>query len=145
MCGIAGLIMASSAAPPDTTVLGALAQAMAHRGPDGSGNTVVGRIALVHTRLAIIDLVTGDQPHFAGAAALVCNGEIYNYRELRAGMTDVSFATASDCEPPLHLWLRQGADFAADLRGMYAIAIHDRGARTVALSRDPFGRSEDVV
>lgn len=139
MCGIAGLILASSAAPPDTTVLGAMARAMAHRGPDGSGNTVVGRIALVHTRLAIIDLVTGDQPHFAGTAALVCNGEIYNYRELRAGMPDVRFTTASDCEPPLHLWLREGADYAADLRGMYAIAIHDRGARNVALTRDPFG------
>lgn len=139
MCGIAGVIMASSSAPPDTTVLGALARAMAHRGPDGSGNTVVGRIALVHTRLSIIDLVTGDQPHFAGAAALVTNGEIYNYRELRAAMPDVVFTTASDCEPPLHLWLRQGADYAAGLRGMYATAIHDRGARTVALTRDPFG------
>ena len=139
MCGIAGVIMASSAAPPDATVLGALARAMAHRGPDGSGNTVVGRIALVHTRLSIIDLVTGDQPHFAGTAALVTNGEIYNYRELRAAMPDVTFTTASDCEPSLHLWLRHGADYAADLRGMYATAIHDRGARTVALTRDPFG------
>jgi asparagine synthase (glutamine-hydrolysing) len=139
MCGIAGLIMAPSAPPPDATVLGALARAMAHRGPDGSGNTVVGRIALAHTRLSIIDLVTGDQPHFAGAAALVCNGEIYNYRELRAAMPDVAFATNSDCEPPLYLWLRDGADYARDLRGMYAIAIHDRGARQVALTRDPFG------
>lgn len=139
MCGIAGVIMAPSAAPPDATMLGALARAMAHRGPDGSGHTVVGRIALVHTRLSIIDLVTGDQPLFAGTAALVTNGEIYNYRELRAALPDVRFSTASDCEPPLHLWVREGVDYAAELRGMYATAIHDRGTRSVALSRDPFG------
>ena len=74
---------------------------------------MVGRVALVHNRLAIIDLVTGDQPLFAGPATLVCNGEIYNYRELRAAMPGVSFATNSDCEPPLHLWLRDGAGLRA--------------------------------
>jgi asparagine synthase (glutamine-hydrolysing) len=100
---------------------------------------VVGRVALVHNRLSIIDLVTGDQPLFAGPASLVCNGEIYNYRELRAAMPGVSFATNSDCEPPLHLWLRDGTDYAQHLRGMYAIAIHERMRRTVTLTRDPFG------
>ncbi len=76
---------------------------------------------------------------FAGPATLVANGEIYNYRELRAAMPGVSFATNSDCEPPLHLWLRDGAEYANQLRGMYAIAIHERVRRTVTLSRDPFG------
>lgn len=140
MCGIAGLVMENGAPPPDPALLGALARALGHRGPDGAGHTVVGRIALVHTRLAIIDLAGGDQPLFAGSAALVANGEIYNYRELRdAEPPGIAYATNSDCEPPLHLWLRQGADFAASLRGMYAIAIHDRAARTVTLARDPFG------
>lgn len=140
MCGIAGLIMAAGVAPPDAGVLGALSRALGHRGPDGAGHTVVGRIALVHTRLAIIDLEGGDQPLFAGSAALVANGEIYNYRELRASETpDTRYATNSDCEPPLHLYLRDGAGFADNLRGMYAIAIHDRAARTVTLARDPFG------
>src|ERR1019366_2918260 len=63
----------------------------------------------------------------------------YNYRELRASMPGVSFATNSDCEPPLHLWLRDGADYAKALRGMYAIAIHERVQRSVTLTRDPFG------
>ena len=54
-------------------------------------------------------------------------------------MPGVSFATNSDCEPPLHLWLREGADYAQHLRGMYAIAIHERVQRTVTLTRDPFG------
>ncbi len=139
MCGIAGVLTAADSPPPDQAVLDALTRAIAHRGPDGHGHTVVGRVALVHNRLAIIDLVTGDQPLFAGSAALVCNGEIYNYRELRAGMPGVTFATNSDCEPPLHLWLKEGADYARHLRGMYGIAIHERAARTVTLSRDPFG------
>ena len=139
MCGIAGLILSSGAAPPDPTVLSKLIGAMEHRGPDGSGHAVIGRVALLHNRLAIIDLVTGDQPLFAGAATLVANGEIYNYRELREQLTGVSFATNSDCEPPLHLWLRDGPDYAKQLRGMYGIAIHERVRRTVTLSRDPFG------
>src|SRR5471030_407670 len=139
MCGIAGLILSPGAASPDPTVISRLIDSLHHRGPDGTGHAVVGRVALLHNRLAIIDLVTGDQPSFAGSATLVCNGEVYNYRELRAAMPDVRFATNSDCEPPLHLWLRDGADYARQLRGMYAIAIHERARRTVTLSRDPFG------
>ena len=139
MCGIAGIVMAPGAPPPGPGVLDALARALAHRGPDGSGHVVVGRTALVHTRLAIIDVAGGDQPLFAGSAAMVANGEVYNYRELRASMPDTRFATDSDCEPPLHLWLRDGPAYAAALRGMYAIAIHERGARSVTLTRDPFG------
>ncbi len=139
MCGIAGLALAPGAAPPDPATLSMLAAALAHRGPDGVGHSVVGRTALVHTRLAIIDVAGGDQPLFAGAAALVANGEIYNYRELREGLPAVRFATGSDCEPPLHLWLRDGPAYAAALRGMFAIAIHERVQRSVTLTRDPFG------
>ncbi len=120
-------------------MLHALSRALAHRGPDGAGHSVVGRVALVHTRLAIIDLEGGDQPLFAGSAALVANGEVYNYRELRHELPGAQFATASDCEPPLHLWLRDGSAYAGALRGMYAIAIHERVQRAVTLTRDPFG------
>jgi asparagine synthase (glutamine-hydrolysing) len=139
MCGIAGLILASGAPPPDPRVLSKLISALRHRGPDGTGHAMIGRVALVHNRLSVIDLLSGDQPLFAGPATLVANGEIYNYRELRQAMPGTSFATDSDCEPPLHLWLRDGPDYARHLRGMYAIAIHERVRRTVTLSRDPFG------
>jgi asparagine synthase (glutamine-hydrolysing) len=139
MCGIAGLVLSTGAPSPDAATLGTLIRSLAHRGPDGSGHAVVGRVALLHNRLAIIDLVSGDQPLFAGPATLIANGEVYNYRELRADLPEVNFATNSDCEPPLHLWLRQGADYARSLRGMYAIAIHERVQRTVTLTRDPFG------
>ena len=116
-----------------------MAAALAHRGPDGSGHSAVGGTALLHARLAIIDLAGGDQPLFAGPAALIGNGEVYNYRELRADLPGVAFATASDNEPPLHLWRSLGPAYAPKLRGMYALAIHDRAARTLTLSRDPFG------
>ena len=132
-----------SAGAPDAAVLTALGRALAHRGPDGGGHSVLGRVALVHTRLAIIDVAGGDQPLHAGPATLIANGEIYNYRELRAEMQakspGVQFATQSDCEPPLHLWLRDGPGYAAELRGMYAIAIHERAQRSLTLTRDPFG------
>ncbi len=139
MCGIAGLILSAGAAPPDPATLTAMIETLRHRGPDGNGQTVVGRVALLHNRLSIIDLVTGDQPLFAGSAALVANGEVYNYRELRAAMPGVAFSSNSDCEPPLHIWLRDGPDYARQLRGMYAIAIHERAQRTVTLTRDAFG------
>ncbi len=136
MCGIAGLAMEPGAPPPTPAVVSALAAALAHRGPDGEGHNAVGRTALVQTRLAIIDLQTGEQPFFAGAATLVANGEVYNYRELSPGLP---LATASDCEPPLHLWRQTGGAYASVLRGMYAIAIHDRATRSLTLTRDPFG------
>jgi asparagine synthase (glutamine-hydrolysing) len=140
MCGIAGLILRADAPPPDPAVGARLAAALAHRGPDGSGVHLHGQVLLAHTRLAIIDLATGDQPLFAPPdLALVANGEIYNYRELRAAMPGVRFATGSDCEPPLHLYRAHGLDFAKDLRGMYAIALHDSAQRQVVLARDPFG------
>ena len=137
MCGLAGMALRAGRAPAGATV-DALTRALAHRGPDGAGHHVAGSVALAHTRLAIIDLATGDQPLFAGAAALVANGEVYNYRELREQHA-LHCATGSDCEPPLHLWRREGMNFAESLRGMYALALHDRASRQVVLARDPFG------
>ncbi len=137
MCGLAGLALRPGATPPEGA-LDAMVAALAHRGPDGSGQHVAGGVTLAHTRLSIIDLVTGDQPLFAGGAALVANGEIYNYRELRE-QNQLLCATQSDCEPPLHLYRRDGLGFVDHLRGMYAIALHDRPARRLVLARDPFG------
>ena len=139
MCGIAGLIMTPGGPPPSPATLSALTAALAHRGPDGTGLAAVGRTALLQTRLSIIDVAGSDQPLFAGPAALVANGEIYNYRELRDAMPEVAFSTNGDCELPLHLWLRDGAAYAGQLRGMFAIAIHERAQRCVTLTRDPFG------
>ncbi len=144
MCGIAG-IMTTDGTPPDSNILEKMSNALAHRGPDGKGKHVSGSVGMVQTRLAIIDLETGDQPLYAPfddqkpKAALIANGEIYNYIELRQGMAETSFATGSDCELPLQLYLRHGETFTEHLRGMYAIAIHDLVTNQLVLARDPFG------
>ena len=139
MCGIAGMVLVPGGPAPERGVLEALSAALSHRGPDGAGSVVIGHAALVHTRLAIVDLAGGDQPFFDGPATLIANGEIYNAPELRAAMPDTRFSTGSDCEPPLHMFRRDPERFAAELRGMFAIAIHDRAGRTMTLTRDPFG------
>ena len=139
MCGIAGMMGLAGAVPP-AELVAAMGEALAHRGPDGTGRYAKGDVALVQKRLAIIDLETGDQPLYEpGGAALVANGEIYNHIELRQELTDARFATRSDCEPPLHLWRRFELEFTARLRGMYAIALHDPAQGRLVLARDPFG------
>ena len=139
MCGIAGLV-APTGQTPDEAVLERLTLALGHRGPDGRGRHVRGPVGLVQTRLSIIDLEGGRQPILdRDGRAIVANGEIYNDPDLRAAMPDVAFATASDSEPPLHLYARHGDGFADRLRGMYALAIDDPATGRVVLARDPFG------
>ncbi len=139
MCGIAGIALAQDAPPPEPGVLDSLTRAMSHRGPDGSGSAVFGQSALLHLRLAIIDLQGGAQPFHAASRSLIANGEIYNHVELRAGMDGTAFESRSDCEPPLHMSAADPDGYARHLRGMFAIAIHDRAGRTLTLTRDPFG------
>jgi asparagine synthase (glutamine-hydrolysing) len=139
MCGIAGIMTRDGAEPPRMS-LDAMRRALLHRGPDGDDIWTRDGVGLVHTRLAIIDLETGDQPLFGpGETVLVANGEIYNYVELRAELPDADFATASDCEPILHYYERYGLDFVSWLRGMYALALYDPGRSRLVVSRDPFG------
>ena len=142
MCGIAGM-MTRDGAPPPPAPLRVMGAALRHRGPDGDGRYRSGDVGMVQTRLAIIDLATGDQPLYEpGGAALIANGEIYNYIELRDELRcgrPTAFSTQSDCELPLHLYRRHGLDFTGHLRGMYALALHDPGTGRLILARDPFG------
>ncbi|MBT7504638.1 MAG: asparagine synthase (glutamine-hydrolyzing) [Rhodospirillales bacterium] len=138
MCGIAGMTMMGEKLV-DPGVIDKLASAMLHRGPDGEGRHERSGTTMVQVRLAIIDLDGGDQPFYEGDLALIANGEIYNYCELRNTMTDVEFSTASDCEPPLHLYASHGLEFVKHLRGMYTIAIDDKAGDQLVLARDPFG------
>ncbi len=139
MCGLAG-VQTTNGASPDRAMLEAMRASIAHRGPDGHMRLVRGDTGLVHLRLAIVDLLTGDQPLLTpGGVALVANGEIYNDRELRREMTGTPFRTHSDCEPAVFLYEAQGLAFAERLRGMYAIAIHDPARGRLVLARDPFG------
>ena len=139
MCGITG-IMTASGAPPNRAAIRAMQESLVHRGPDGDGQHFVDSVGMAHRRLAIIDLETGDQPFYLqSGTALIANAEIYNYLELCKELPDVEFSSKSDCEVPLHLYQRDGDSFAKNLRGMYAIAIHDIVQRKLLVARDPFG------
>lgn len=142
MCGIAGIVSPTGTAPSLAT-LETMCNAMTHRGPDDAGYHVEGPVALGMRRLSIIDLSTGHQPIFNEdrTVAVVFNGEIYNYRELRHELEDKGhrFSTASDTEVIVHLWEEYGVGFAARLNGMFAIALHDLGRGKVVLARDHLG------
>lgn len=140
MCGIAGLIMKNGRAPP-LAALEAMQRALAHRGPESAGSYVKGSVGFVQTRLAIIDVAGGDHPLYGpGGSALVGNGEIYNFVELRAELAGrVNYRTNSDFEPTLGMLEADGLEALGRLRGMYALALHRPWKDDVLLARDPFG------
>lgn len=144
MCGIAGWF--APEVKPDTealVVLKQMTEALRHRGPDGQGHVVHAQAALGHTRLAIIDLEGGYQPltDTAEDTSIVFNGEIYNYKVLRAELEGLGtrFHTHSDTEVILRLYQQHGVAGFSRLRGMYAFAIWDGRACQGILARDPQG------
>jgi asparagine synthase (glutamine-hydrolysing) len=141
MCGICGI--ASTRGTVDPGRLAAMSATLVQRGPDSDGAYVDGRVGLAARRLAIIDLATGDQPisNEDGRITVVQNGELYNYRELRAELerTGHRFSTSGDTEVLVHLYEEHGERFAERLRGMFAIALWDSGRGRLVLTRDPYG------
>jgi asparagine synthase (glutamine-hydrolysing) len=141
MCGIAGWIGARGGG---RATLDAMLRTLEHRGPDDTGRHLAGEAALGMTRLSIIDLVTGNQPMTSadGMATLVFNGEIYNYRDLRAELEGRGrrFSTRSDTEVLLRAWEEHGAACVERLRGMFAFAIWDARRRRLLLARDRVGK-----
>jgi len=115
--------------------------AIRHRGPDGEGTYIAPYAALGHVRLAIIDLAGGAQPMRADGLTVAFNGEIYNYRALRAELVSAGhqFRTQSDTEVILAIYRTYGWRGLSRLRGMYALALWDAQARTGYLARDPLG------
>jgi len=116
---------------------------LTHRGPDSAGYFVEKNVALGFRRLSIIDLESGDQPLYTEdrSVVTVCNGEIYNYRELRKELLAQghAFRTNSDVEVLGHLYEDQGAGFIEKLNGQFAFAVYDRKQRSLLLARDHFG------
>lgn len=143
MCGIAGIFHLPMAKPVDAARVRAMTDALAHRGPDGSGVWTGPGVGLGHRRLAIIDLSTGDQPMASadGRDIVVFNGEIYNFRALRAELeaAGAQFRTDSDTEVILHGWRKWGPACVEHFDGMFAFALHDRQAGTLFLARDRLG------
>jgi asparagine synthase (glutamine-hydrolysing) len=128
---------------PDRGVLEGLARTLRHRGPDDWGVHVDGPVGLVHTRLSIIDLAGGHQPILAdeGALAVVANGEIYNYLELREELIGQGrqFHSGSDSETIVHAYASDPQHFLSRLHGMFAFALYDRPRGRVLLARDRLG------
>src|SRR5215211_2881332 len=116
---------------------------LVHRGPDSDGSFAAGQAALAARRLAIIDLETGDQPiaNEDETVHVVQNGELYNYRELRAELERAGhrFRTHGDTEVLVHLYEQEGLGFARRLRGMFAVALWDSPRRRLVLARDRYG------
>jgi asparagine synthase (glutamine-hydrolysing) len=143
MCGIAG-VFHRNGAPASPIGLKAMTDALAHRGPDGEGQVAYGPVGLGHRRLAIIDLSSlGLQPMVSrsGRYVLTFNGEIYNYRELRAELSarGVQFTSQTDTEVLLYAFEQWGVDALLKLNGMFAFAILDKETQTLTLARDRFG------
>jgi asparagine synthase (glutamine-hydrolysing) len=143
MCGIAGVLRFDPSARVELPALRAMADAIAHRGPDDEGFFVDGNVGLAHRRLSIIDVAGGCQPLFNEdrSAVVVQNGEIYNYAELTARLAQRGhrFQTASDTEVIVHGWEERQEESVADLRGMFAFALWDRRRRRLLLARDRLG------
>jgi asparagine synthase (glutamine-hydrolysing) len=146
MCGIAGILTTDPWSDKLTASLTGMQAALRHRGPDDQGLWVdpAAGVGLTHTRLAILDLSpAGHQPMASadGRYQIVFNGEIYNFRELRAELelAGVVFQTGTDTEVLLRLYQKEGPAMVKQLRGMFAFAIWDGRERSAFMARDPFG------
>ncbi len=143
MCGFAGYIDLRGERRPKDETLRRMTDTLVHRGPDSSGFFNEGGVGLGFRRLSIIDLAGGDQPitNEDGSLVLLCNGEIYNYRELRRVLEQKghSFRTESDVEVILHLYEEEGVDLLQRLNGQFAFVVYDRKERRLFLARDHFG------
>ena len=143
MCGIAGLINLDGE-PISPIILKKMTDSIAHRGPDGEGRWVEGNVGLGHRRLAIIDLsAAGHQPMISADHrwVLTYNGEVYNYRELRAELeaAGVWFRSDTDSEVVLAALARWGAEALLRFNGMFALALWDRKEKQLLLARDRYG------
>src|SRR5579875_1088515 len=139
MCGIAGIVGAPA---PERAVLERMAAAMSHRGPDDQGLWADATAGLAFRRLAVIDLdPRSNQPLHHRGLHLVFNGEIYNYRELRADLAarGHAFDTEGDGEVLLHAWSEWGESALDRLNGMFALAVWDERERSLTLACDRFG------
>lgn len=144
MCGIAGVIY-DDRRPPEVPVLEAMAHQILHRGPDGAGVHTFRGVGLAHRRLSILDLTdAAAQPMLSGdgRSAIVFNGEIYNFQELRAELEQRghTFHSTGDTEVALALYEHDGPDGLQRLDGMFALGIWDDARQRLVLARDRTGK-----
>jgi len=142
MCGISIILYHNGNTPEDWRV-GAMNLALAHRGPDAANILLRPAVAMAHSRLSIVDLDGGKQPMQTKdeRLAITYNGEIYNFKELRATLISygVEFCTQSDTEVVLNAYRKFGSQAVEKLRGMFAFAIHNQNSGELFLARDRLG------
>ena len=143
VCGFVVIHSGRTGAPPPQAALDTMDRAIRHRGPDAHHQAQAGPVSFGHRRLAIIDLVGGAQPMASacGRYHLAYNGEIYNFRDVRAELEKLgrSFRDHSDTEVLLQAWAEWGEACLAKLNGMFALALYDKARDTLYLARDRFG------
>jgi len=143
MCGICGIFHTDPERHVDRDVLRGMNQKIVHRGPDDDGFFVEANVGLAMRRLSIIDLSTGHQPirNEDGTVTIVYNGEIYNHKDLRAGLERQGhrYSTHSDTETIVHLYEEYGTDCVHHLRGMFAFVIWDQRRCLLFAARDRLG------
>jgi asparagine synthase (glutamine-hydrolysing) len=143
MCGIAGIYHLHEAQPVERALLQEMVDSFAYRGPDDDGFYLEPGLGLGFRRLAIIDLNSGNQPisNEDDSLILVCNGEIYNYQELKADLSKQGhrFETACDIEVILHLYEQYGVELLQYLNGQFAFALYDKRQKRLMLARDHVG------
>src|SRR5688572_22701410 len=144
MCGIFGVLDFRPERQPSEEMLTKMGNVITHRGPDDHGHYSGRGIVLGMRRLSIIDLEGGHQPiaNEDGTIWVVCNGEIYNFNELRAELEAHGhvFKCDSDTEVLVHLYEQVGLDFINRLRGMFGIALWDANRSRLVLARDRLGK-----
>jgi asparagine synthase (glutamine-hydrolysing) len=143
MCGLIGYFDPIHRRAPDKTVIDHMTNILAHRGPDSCGTFIGDHVALAFRRLSIMDLACGGQPLFNEdkSVVAVCNGEIFNYKELRAHLAAKGhvFRSQSDCEVVPHMYEEYGPDLVAKLNGQFGLMIYDKKRDLVLVARDHFG------
>lgn len=143
MCGICGIIKKTEITEEDTKKVAIMNNALKHRGPNSAGDFSAAHISIAMRRLSVIDLEGGSQPLFNEdkSIALIINGEIYNYIELRDELKTKGhvFTTESDCETVIHAYEEYGDTFTQHLRGMFAFCLYDAKKNKVLLVRDRLG------
>src|SRR5262245_16530545 len=141
MCGICGVLGRNA---PDPEAVERMNASIVHRGPDHSAVAAYGRAVLGYRRIAIVDLKTGDQPVESERGDVVCvfNGELYNFRELRAELEAKGHEIRGTGDTPLipHAYEEWGLDFPRHLEGMFALALWDRPSERLVLVRDRLGK-----
>lgn len=138
MCGILGIIAKDNG----KKLMDASVEAIKKRGPDGTGRYIDGGVGFYHTRLAVIDKkVTSNQPIMSPCSnfVLICNGEIYNYKELKR-QYDYDYQTTSDCEVILACYRTDGIKGFKRLKGMFSFGVYDKARRKVIIYRDAVGK-----